>query len=40
MERWVKQAGKRYMARMRHLADHSDVHLPRGFEAFTVSDVA
>lgn len=36
MERWVKQAGKRHRPKMRHLDDHHDLQLPRGFEAFTV----
>lgn len=40
MERWVKQAGKRHVAKMRHLDDHHDIQLPRGLDAFTVSAAA
>lgn len=36
MERWMKQAGKLHRADMRHLDDHGDIHLPEGFEVFTV----
>jgi hypothetical protein len=37
MERWAKQAGTTNVAKMRHLDDHKDIHLPKGFEVFTVS---
>jgi phospholipase D1/2 len=40
MERWVKQAGKLHRADMRHLDDHGDIHLPEGFEVFTVRVLA
>ncbi|WIA08753.1 hypothetical protein OEZ85_008176 [Tetradesmus obliquus] len=35
MERWAKQAGTSNVAKMRHLDDHKDIHLPKGFEVFT-----
>jgi hypothetical protein len=36
MERWAKQAGTANVPKMRHLDDHKDIHLPAGFEVFTV----
>jgi hypothetical protein len=36
MERWAKQAGSTNVPKMRHLDDHKDIHLPAGFEVFTV----
>jgi hypothetical protein len=37
MERWAKQAGTANIAKMRHLDDHKDIHIPKGSQVFTVS---
>lgn len=36
LERWAKQAGKTHLKDLTHLEDHGDIHLPDGYDAFTV----